>query len=66
MDDATASDLAKQQFDIENETAKLRSEYWPTFAKAIGAKRAAKFYQVDNRLSLMVNLEMASDIPLIP
>jgi hypothetical protein len=66
MDDATASDLAKQQFDIENDTAKLRSDYWPKFAKAIGAKRAAKFYQVDNRLSLMINLELASDIPLIP
>jgi hypothetical protein len=34
--------------------------------KALGAKRAAKFYQVDNRLSLMVNLQLAAAIPLIP
>jgi hypothetical protein len=34
--------------------------------KALGAKRAAKFYQVDNRLSLLVNLQLTSEIPLIP
>ena len=66
MDDATASDLAKRQLEIENDTVKLRNEYWPKFAKAIGAKQAAKFYQVDNRLSLMINLELASNVPLIP
>jgi hypothetical protein len=66
LDDATASDLAKKQFEIESDTAQLRSQYWPKFVKALGAKRAAKFYQVDNRLSLMINLELASDVPLIP
>lgn len=36
----------------------LRQEYWPKFEKALGAKRPAKFYQVDNRLSLLVNLQL--------
>jgi hypothetical protein len=34
--------------------------------KALGAKRAAKFYQVDNRLGLIVNLQLTALIPLIP
>jgi len=38
----------------------------PRFEKALGAKRAAKFYQVDNRLSMMINLQLASMVPLIP
>jgi len=44
----------------------LRQSYWPKFMKALGAKRAAKFYQVDNRLTMMVNIQLASEIPLIP
>jgi hypothetical protein len=34
--------------------------------KVLGAKRAAKFYQVDNRLSLIINLQLAAAVPLIP
>jgi len=65
LDDAKADDLAKQMFSIESKTIKLREDYWPKFEKAIGGKRAAKFYQVDNRLSLIINLELSSEIPLV-
>ena len=66
IDDAKAKDMAQRQFDIDEKYLKLRKDYWPKFEKALGAKRAAKFYQVDNRLTMMVNLQLASDIPLIP
>jgi Spy/CpxP family protein refolding chaperone len=66
MDDATANDMVKRQEKIEEQTLNLRNEYWKKFEKALGAKQAAKFYQVDNRLSLMINYQLASAIPLIP
>jgi hypothetical protein len=66
MDDAKAKDMAHRLFSIDDKLVKLREDYWPKFEKALGAKRAAKFYQVDNRLSMMVNLQLASEIPLIP
>ena len=65
LDDAKADDLAKQMFSIDSRTITLREEYWPKFQKALGGKRAAKFYQVDNRLSLIINLELSSAIPLL-
>jgi hypothetical protein len=65
MDDAKAAELAKQMFSIDSRTVTLRENYWPKFEKALGAKRAAKFYQVDNRLTLMINLKLSSEIPLI-
>lgn len=65
LDDAKAQQLAQQSFDIDARTVKLRRDYWPKFQKALGGKRAAKFYQVDNRLSLMISLELSSEIPLI-
>lgn len=66
MDDAKARDMVQRLSSIESKTVKLRDEYWPKFEKALGAKRAAKFYQVDNRLGTMINLQLASEIPLIP
>jgi Spy/CpxP family protein refolding chaperone len=66
MDDSKARDLTTRMFAIEDETQTLRKTYFPRFEKALGAKRAAKFYQVDNRLTQMVNLQLASEVPLIP
>jgi hypothetical protein len=66
MDDAKARDLTQRMIGIEDETLNLRKAYWPKFEKALGAKRAAKFYQVDNRLTLMINVQLASEIPLVP
>jgi hypothetical protein len=66
MNDANAKDMVQRMINIEDRTLNLREDYWPKFEKALGAKRAAKFYQVDNRLTLMVKLQLASGIPLIP
>jgi hypothetical protein len=66
MNDAKAKELTQRSVNIEAKVVNLRQDYWPKFEKALGAKRAAKFYQVDNRVSLMINLQLASEIPLIP
>jgi hypothetical protein len=66
MDDAKAKDMVQRMINIEDETLNLREDYWPKFMKALGAKRAAKFYQVDNRLTLIINLQLSENIPLIP
>lgn len=66
MNDDKAKDMVQRMINVEDETLNLREDYWPKFMKALGAKRAAKFYQVDNRITLMVNLQLASAIPLIP
>jgi hypothetical protein len=66
MTDDKARDMVQRMINVEDQTLNLREDYWPKFMKALGAKRAAKFYQVDNRITLMVNLQLASVIPLIP
>jgi len=65
MDDAKAKNMTQRLLNIEGKFANLRQEYWPKFEKALGAKKAAKFYQVDNRLTLLVNLQLASEIPML-
>ncbi len=66
MTDSTASELTQRLFQIEDDTQALRKKYFPRFEAALGAKRAATFYQVDNRLTMMLNVQLASAIPLIP
>jgi hypothetical protein len=66
LTDAKAQAMTERLFAIEAETLALRKSYFPRFVKAIGAKRAAKFYQVDHRLSMMINLQLTTMVPLIP
>lgn len=65
LDDAKADELAGRMIKFEEARTKLKAEYFPKFKKAIGAKQAAKFLQVDNRLTLLVDLQIASAVPII-
>lgn len=65
MDDAKAKNMTQRLLNIDAKVTNLRQEYWPKFEKALGAKKAAKFFQVDNRLTLLTNLQLASEIPLL-
>lgn len=66
IDDQKAKDMVQRMRNVDDESLNLREKYWPKFEQALGARRAAKFYQVDNRLTLMINVQLASQIPLIP
>ena len=65
LTDSDAKDLTKRMFQVEEDTQSLKKKYFSKFEGALGAKRAAKFYQVDNRLSLILNVQIASVVPLI-
>ena len=65
MNDAQADGLVDRMLKFDKSRTALRAEYYPKFKKAIGAKQAAKFLQVDNRLNLLVDLQIANAIPVI-
>jgi hypothetical protein len=65
MDDTKADDLMKRSLKYDQDRLKLRADYYPKFKKAVGAKQAAKFMQIDNRLNMLVDLQMASSIPVL-
>jgi hypothetical protein len=60
IDDRQAQSCIKRAFKFDDDNLKLRRSYEPKFEKAIGAEQTAKFYQVDNRLNLLVNVQLAS------
>jgi len=65
LTDAQADALMARMLKFDKARSDLRADYYPKFKKAIGAKQAAKFIQVDNRLNLLVDLQLANAIPII-
>jgi serine/threonine protein phosphatase PrpC len=65
MTDAQANDFMKRAAAIDEQFTATRSKYVPMFEKAISAKKAALWYQIDRRLDLMINLQSASEIPVV-
>jgi hypothetical protein len=65
IDDVKAKSYISRAFKFDDDMLKLRKSYESKFEKAIGAKQTAKFYQVDNRLSLLVNVQIANLLPII-
>lgn len=65
IDDTQAQSYIARALKFDEANLKLRKSYVSKFEKAIGAKQTAKFYQVDNRLSLLVSVQLAALLPII-
>lgn len=66
LTDTQAKDMVQRLMNVQDEALNLKEDYWKKFEKALGSKRAAKFYQIEYRLGLAMNLQLTSAIPLIP
>ena len=65
MTDAQANDLMSRSAAIDQQFSALLLKYVPIFEKVISAKKTAKWYQIDRRLDLLINLELAANIPMV-
>lgn len=65
LTDAEAARLNKRSLDSDASMARLRQKYVPLFAKALGGKAEALFFQIDKRLALLIDLQLALEIPLV-
>jgi len=65
MTDAQANDLMSRSAAIDQQFSALLLKYVPIFERVISAKKTAKWYQIDRRLDLLINLELAANIPMV-
>jgi len=65
LTDAQAQSLAKRSNDLDSAVVQLRQKYLPLFEKVVGGKKTAFFFQIDRRVALMIDLQLASEIPLV-
>lgn len=65
MTDALALSLTRRWSEADTAKAQLRTKYFPMFEKVLGGKRAARVCQLDRMLTLMIDLQIGSEVPLI-
>jgi len=65
MTDPTAASISKRSLDSDAAMTTLRQKYAPIVGKVLTGKKAALFFQLDKRLGLLIDLQLASEIPLV-
>jgi len=65
MTDAQANDLMKRSVAIDQQFPALLTKYVPIFEKVISPKKTVIWYQIERRLDLLINVELAASIPMV-
>jgi hypothetical protein len=65
LTDDQAVTLTRQVLEVDGSVAQLRQKYIPLFRKVISGKKTATFFQLDRRLVMLIDLQLASQIPLV-
>lgn len=65
LTDAEAEAAVNQWVGVDQSVAELRKKYIPIFRKVLSPKNTALFYQIDRRVQLMIDLQLATSLPMI-
>ena len=65
MTDAEADSFMKRWTELDQSVIQLRQSYVPKFRKVLSARNTLLFFQLDRRVGLMIDLQLASQLPLI-
>jgi len=65
LSDDKAAELLERALDNDAALIALDRKYMNQFLKVLPAKTVARFYQVDRRINLLLDLEVSGQIPLV-
>jgi hypothetical protein len=65
MTDVKAMALIKEMFEIQKKEIAVKTAWTPKFEKVLPGKAVARFFQIENKLDLIVRVEVAAEIPLV-
>jgi hypothetical protein len=65
MTNEQARTLAKEVFSMEEQRTALKRNYFSKFQKVIPATKAARFFQIENQLNMVLDLRLAAALPEI-
>jgi hypothetical protein len=65
LTDKDAHSLALQALDLESKRTHLKRKYYQKFESALSARTAARFFQVENQLLMLIDLQVASILPVV-
>lgn len=64
-DDKAATSYITRWLDVDVKTTQLRAKYVPIVGKVLPGVTTATFFQIDRRLQLLVDLKLASGLPIL-
>jgi len=64
LSDEQADSLIRRWLDADISTSQLRQRYVPIVRKVLPGKKTATFFQLDRRISMMVDVQLTSQLPL--
>jgi hypothetical protein len=65
LTDEHALALTRNLLTVDQQVAQLRLKYAPIVSGVLSGKKTALFFQIDRRLVMLIDLQLASAIPLI-
>jgi len=65
LTDAEAESAVSEWVGVDQSVAELRRKYIANFRKVLSPKNTALFYQLDRRVQLMIDLQLAASLPMI-
>jgi hypothetical protein len=55
--------MADRTFKYQSARVDLRKKYFKEFSKVLPVVTVVKFYQLENRLDLLINVQLAAELP---
>lgn len=65
MTDEKADELAKLALALENRRNALKAKYYEKIREQLGGIIAARFLQIENQMLMVVDLQIASSLPIV-
>ena len=65
MSEQLAEEYMKKSATVDQQLVALREKYVPIFQKVVSTKKTALWYQLDRRLDLVINLQLAAMVPVV-
>ena len=65
MTDEKADEIMKSFFKYQQDIVKLKKSYYGRFKKILPAVKAARYFQLENKIQALVDAELSMQIPLI-
>src|ERR1700686_5240013 len=65
LNDDQADELAKLALELENKRTDLKRKYYEKFREQLGGIIAARFLQVENQMLMVIDLQIASSLPIV-
>ena len=63
LSDSEAKAMAERMFDYDSRLAALKKKYFKKFNKVLPALTVTKFFQLDRRIDLLVDMQVESSLP---